>query len=53
VNSALTGGFLFVVLTILFYSVTACRKALANPQPTAQEIPSEAALDTQPEAVRV
>jgi carbon starvation protein len=53
VNSALTAGFLFVVLTILFYSVSACRKALANPQPTAQEIVPEVELDTRPEAVRV
>jgi len=42
VNSALTAGFLFVVVTILVYAIGACRKALANPQPTAVEIPSEA-----------
>ena len=44
VNSALTAGFLFVVVVILIYSVLACRKALANPNPTAVEIPSEAEL---------
>ncbi|WP_312821421.1 carbon starvation CstA family protein, partial [Brevundimonas sp.] len=44
VNAALSAGFLFVVLTILVYSIGACRKALANPQPTAVEIPSEAEL---------
>ena len=44
VNSALTAGFLFVVVVILGYSITACRKALANPLPTAVEIPSEAEL---------
>ena len=44
VNSALTAGFLFVVITILIYSIKACLKALKSDQPTAQEIPSEAEL---------
>lgn len=39
VNAALTAGFLFVVVVILFYSIGACRKALRNSQPTAVEIP--------------
>ncbi|GAA0389685.1 carbon starvation protein A [Brevundimonas terrae] len=39
VNAALTAGFLFVVIVILFYSIGACRKALKNSQPTAVEIP--------------
>ncbi len=41
VNSALTAGFLFVVLVILVYSIGACRKALRSAVPTAVEIPSE------------
>ena len=44
VNSALTAGFLFVVVVILVYAIGACRKALAAAHPTAVEIPSEEEL---------
>ncbi|WP_297801149.1 carbon starvation CstA family protein [uncultured Brevundimonas sp.] len=45
VNSALTAGFLFVVVTVLFYSIAACMKAAKSSVPTAVEIPSAEELE--------
>ena len=39
VNSALTAGFLFVVVTMVIYGVLACRKAYLNSRPTVREYP--------------
>ncbi|MDG2520711.1 carbon starvation CstA family protein [Caulobacter segnis] len=42
VNSTLTAGFLFVVVTVAVYGVAACLKAKRTAQPTAREIPEAA-----------
>ena len=42
VNSALTAGFLFVVVTVVFYGVTTCLKAYKAAQPTVREYPESA-----------
>ena len=39
VNSTLTAGFLFVVVTMVIYGVLACRKAYLNSRPTVREYP--------------
>jgi len=39
VNSVLTAGFLFVVVTMVVYGVLACRKAYLNNRPTVREYP--------------
>jgi len=51
VNSALTAGFLFVVLTVLFYGVTACLKARRNTAPTVVETPAEHELTLEDQAM--
>ncbi len=42
VNSALTAGFLFVVVTVVFYGVAACLKARRLPDPSVQEVSAHA-----------
>lgn len=51
VNSALTAGFLFVVLTVLVYGVGACLKALKSDRPTVVETPAEHELTLSDEAM--
>lgn len=51
VNSALTAGFLFVVLTVVVYGVGACLKALKSDRPTVVETPSEHELTLSDEAM--
>ena len=53
VNSALTAGFLFVVLTMVVYGVTACLKALKADQPTVVEQPAAHELTLSDEAMDV
>jgi len=53
VNSALTAGFLFVVLTVLVYGVGACLKALKAEQPTVVETPAEHELTLADEAMDI
>ncbi|MFK0300039.1 carbon starvation CstA family protein [Brevundimonas sp. NPDC090276] len=51
VNSALTAGFLFVVLTMVVYGVRACLKARQNSQPTVVEQPAAHELTLEDEAM--
>jgi len=51
VNSALTAGFLFVVLTVVVYGVGACLKALKSDRPTVVETPAEHELTLADEAM--
>lgn len=51
VNSALTAGFLFVVLTVVVYGVGACLKALKSEQPTVVETPAEHELTLSDDAM--
>jgi len=51
VNSALTAGFLFVVLTMVVYGVRACLKARQNSQPTVVEQPAAHELTLADEAM--
>ncbi|WP_427791485.1 carbon starvation CstA family protein [Brevundimonas diminuta] len=51
VNSALTVGFLFVVLTVVVYGVGACLKALKSEQPTVVETPAEHELTLSDDAM--
>ncbi len=53
VNSALTAGFLFVVLTVVVYGVGACLKALKSDQPTVVETPAEHELTLADEAMDI
>jgi carbon starvation protein len=53
VNSALTAGFLFVVLTVVVYGVGACLKALQSEQPTVVETPAEHELTLADEAMDI
>ena len=53
VNSALTAGFLFVVLTVMVYGVGACLKALKSDQPTVVETPAEHELTLSDEAMDI
>ncbi len=53
VNSALTAGFLFVVLTVVVYGVGACLKALKSDRPTVVETPAEHELTLADEAMDV
>lgn len=53
VNSALTAGFLFVVLTMVVYGVLACMKAYRNNRPTVREYPESHALTASDEAADV
>lgn len=53
VNSALTAGFLFVVLTMVVYGVRACLKARQNSQPTVVEQPAAHELTLEDEAMDV
>ena len=50
VNSTLTAGFLFVVVTMVVYGVLACRKAYANNRPTVREYPESHQLTAADEA---
>ena len=50
VNSTLTAGFLFVVVTMVVYGVLACRKAYANNRPTVREYPESHDLTAADEA---
>ncbi len=51
VNSALTAGFLFVVLTVVVYGVGACLKALKSDRPTVVETPAEHELTLSDDAM--
>lgn len=51
VNSVLTAGFLFVVLTMVVYGVTACLKAYRNNRPTVQETPAAHELTLEDQAM--
>ncbi|MNO01525.1 hypothetical protein D3C81_2216820 [compost metagenome] len=51
VNSALTAGFLFVVLTMVVYGVTACIKARKINHPTVVEQPAAHELTLEDEAM--
>ncbi len=42
VNSALTAGFLFVVVVVTLYGIGACLKALRATEPTVREVPEAA-----------
>jgi carbon starvation protein len=53
VNSALTAGFLFVVLTVVVYGVGACLKALKSDRPTVVETPAEHELTLADEAMDI
>ncbi|MCY1562817.1 hypothetical protein D9M68_1002680 [compost metagenome] len=53
VNSALTAGFLFVVLTMVVYGVNACLKALRADHPTAVEQPAAHELTLADEAMDI
>ena len=53
VNSALTAGFLFVVLTVVIYGVGACLKALKSDQPTVVETPAAHELTLTDEAMDI
>lgn len=53
VNSALTAGFLFVVLTVVVYGVGACFKALKSDQPTVVETPAAHELTLADEAMDI
>ncbi|HEY1072632.1 carbon starvation CstA family protein [Brevundimonas sp.] len=53
VNSALTAGFLFVVLTMVVYGVRACLKARQNSQPTVVEQPAAHELTLEDEAMDI
>ena len=53
VNSALTAGFLFVVLTVMVYGVGACLKALKSDQPTVVETPAAHELTLADEAMDI
>jgi len=53
VNSALTAGFLFVVLTVVVYGVGACLKALKSEQPTVVETPAAHDLTLADEAMDI
>ncbi|WP_024354673.1 carbon starvation CstA family protein [Brevundimonas naejangsanensis] len=53
VNSALTAGFLFVVLTVVVYGVGACLKALKSEQPTVVETPAAHELTLADEAMDI
>ncbi len=53
VNSALTAGFLFVVLTVVVYGVGACLRALKSDRPTVVETPAEHELTLADEAMDV
>ncbi len=53
VNSALTAGFLFVVLTMVVYGVRACLKARRNSQPTVVEQPAAHELTLEDEAMDI
>ena len=51
VNSALTAGFLFVVITMVVYGVQACLKARRINHPTVRETPAEHELTPADEAM--
>ena len=53
VNSALTAGFLFVVLTMVVYGVTACLKARRINHPTVVEQPAAHELTLEDEAMDI
>ena len=53
VNSALTAGFLFVVVTMVVYGVQACLKARRINHPTVREIPAEHELTPADEAMDI
>ena len=53
VNSTLTAGFLFVVVTMVIYGVLACRKAYRNNRPTVREYPEAHDLTPADEAADI